>query len=117
VLAGFAAELSKPVTRRSAEPMPHVWIWPIASGRSNARFWPLPEGSEDRIDGHPLRPVSPRLLPQLLPDIGDAQHVGRARRAERDARDDDHALAELGKAFGAASAVVMVLLRGKADVA
>ena len=31
-------------------------------------------------------------------DIGDAQHVGRAGRAERDAGDDDDALAGAGKA-------------------
>ena len=32
-------------------------------------------------------------------DIGDAQHVGRARRAERNAGDDDDALAGLGESF------------------
>lgn len=32
-------------------------------------------------------------------DEGNAHHVGRARRAERHARNDDHALAGLGKAL------------------
>ncbi len=30
-------------------------------------------------------PVPPRLLPCFLPDISDAQHIGRTRRAERHA--------------------------------
>ena len=35
----------------------------------------------------------------LFADKGDAQHIGRAGRAERHAGDDDHPLAGLGEAF------------------
>ena len=54
-------------------------------------------------------------LPPLRADEGDAQHVGRARRAERHAGDDDDALAGLGEAVlegeaaGALDHVVLVV--------
>src|SRR4029079_327728 len=38
------------------------------------------------------------LVRRLRADKGDAQHVGRARRAERDAGNDDDAAAGLGEA-------------------
>src|SRR6186713_3080671 len=38
------------------------------------------------------------LVRRLRADKGDAEHVGRARRAERDAGDDDDAAAGLGEA-------------------